>query len=173
MNNITISVVSHGQGSILRNLIFKLNKYSTFISKVVITLNIPERLDINSFNFSFELVYIENASPKGFAENHNQAFAKCSSDFFCVMNPDIDLDNEDYYCIIVSSEKFDSTSVELEKNKIKIEGSISLVPNNTVKVSGNDANQLLKLLNLLENHEDVQKVYSNCDIDVKDLNDVV
>ena len=96
MNNITISVVSHGQGSILRNLIFKLNKYSTFISKVVITLNIPERLDINSFNFPFELVYIENASPKGFAENHNQAFAKCKSDFFCVMNPDIDLDNDPF-----------------------------------------------------------------------------
>ena len=86
---------------------------------------------------------------------------------------DVDFDNEDYYCIIVSSEKFDSTSIELEKNKIKIEGSISLVPNNTVKVSGNDAKQLLKLLDLLENHEDVQKVYSNFDIDSEDLNDVV
>ncbi len=85
---------------------------------------------------------------------------------------DIDLDNPDYYCIIVSPEKFDSTSIELEKNKIKIEGSISLVPNNTVKVSGNDANQLLELLNLLESHEDVQKVYSNFDIDDKDLNNV-
>jgi len=86
---------------------------------------------------------------------------------------DVDLDNEDYYCIIVSSEKFDSTSIELEKNKIKIEGSISLVPNNTVKVSGNDTKQLLKLLDLLENHEDVQKVYSNFDIDPEDLSDVV
>ena len=85
---------------------------------------------------------------------------------------DIDLDSEDYYCVIVSPEKFDSTSIELEKNKIKIEGSIGLVPNNTVKVSGNDVNQLLKLLNLLENHEDVQKVYSNFDIDVEDLNDI-
>ena len=71
---------------------------------------------------------------------------------------------------IVSPEKFDSTSIELEKNKIKIEGSISLIPNNTVTVSGNDANQLLELLDLLESHEDVQKVYSNFDIDDKDLN---
>ena len=59
-----------------------------------------------------------------------------------------------------------------EKNEIKIEGSIGLVPNNTVKVTGNEANQLLRLLDLLESHEDVQKVYSNFDIDDKDLNNI-
>ena len=85
---------------------------------------------------------------------------------------DIDLDNEDYYSILVSPDNFDQASTSLEKNEIKIEGSISLVPNNTVKVTGNEANQLLRLLDLLESHEDVQKVYSNFDIDDKDLNNI-
>ena len=96
MKSITISVVSHGQGSILRNLLSKLQKYSTFISKVVITFNIPETIDMNSFKFPFEVECIQNAKPKGFAANHNQAFNKCESEFFCVMNPDIDMNNEQF-----------------------------------------------------------------------------
>ena len=85
---------------------------------------------------------------------------------------DIDSDNSDYYSIIVLPEKFDEVSLKLEQNNIKIDGSINLVPNNTIKISGNDATQLLNLLDLLENHEDVQKVYSNFDIDDKDLDNI-
>jgi len=85
---------------------------------------------------------------------------------------DIDLDSDDYYSLLINPEKFDSISKVLENKAIKIEGSINLVPNNTVKVSGVESVQLLKLLDILENHDDVQKVYSNFDIDDKDLNDV-
>ena len=85
---------------------------------------------------------------------------------------DIDLDNPDYYSIIVLPEKFDEVSLKLEQSNIKIEGSISLIPNNTIRIEGNDATQLLNLLTLLENHEDVQKVYSNFDIDDKDLDNI-
>ena len=85
---------------------------------------------------------------------------------------DIDLDHSDYYVILVSPNNFDKTSKNLEEKGIKIEGSISLLPSNTIKVSGNDANQLLKLLDLLENHEDIQKIYSNFDIDDADLDNI-
>tara|TARA_Y100000994_G_scaffold138046_1_gene113177 strand:+ start:71 stop:814 length:744 start_codon:yes stop_codon:yes gene_type:complete len=78
---------------------------------------------------------------------------------------DIDLDNPDYYSILIPAEDFDHISKALEGKEIKIDGSVSLVPSNTVQVSGAEANQLLKLLDILENHEDVQKVYSNFDID--------
>ena len=78
---------------------------------------------------------------------------------------DIDLDNPDYYSILIPAEDFDHISKALESKEIKIDGSVSLVPSNTVQVSGAEANQLLKLLDILENHEDVQKVYSNFDID--------
>ena len=85
---------------------------------------------------------------------------------------DVDLDNPDYYSLLINPERFDSISKACEDKEMKIEGSINLIPNNTVKVSGNDANQLLKLLDILENHEDVQKVYSNFDIDNEDLNNI-
>ena len=85
---------------------------------------------------------------------------------------DIDLDSPDYYSILIPAEDFDHISKSLEDKEIKIDGSVSLVPSNTVKVSGTEASQLLKLLDILENHEDIQKVYSNFDIDDNDLSDV-
>ena len=85
---------------------------------------------------------------------------------------DIDLDNSDYYSILIAPEYFDSISKILESKELKIEGSISLLPSNTIKVSGSNATQLFNLLDLLENHEDVQKVYSNFDIDDKDLSSI-
>ena len=44
-----------------------------------------------------------------------------------------------------------------------------MIPKNTVKVEGAVAEQLLKLLEALEDMDDVQKVWANCDIDVADL----
>jgi transcriptional/translational regulatory protein YebC/TACO1 len=44
-----------------------------------------------------------------------------------------------------------------------------MVPQNTVKVTGKDAEQLLKLMEALEEHDDVQNVYSNFDIEEKEL----
>ena len=39
-----------------------------------------------------------------------------------------------------------------------------MVPTSTVKVSGNQAKQVLALIEALEDHDDVQKVYANFDI---------
>jgi len=46
---------------------------------------------------------------------------------------------------------------------------ISMVPQNTVKVTGKDAQQVLKLMEALDDHDDVQNVYSNFDIDSAEL----
>jgi len=42
---------------------------------------------------------------------------------------------------------------------------ITRIPQNSVKVEGKQAGSVLKLLDLLENHDDVQNVYANFDID--------
>lgn len=53
---------------------------------------------------------------------------------------------------------------------IKIESAeILLIADNTVKVEGKDAENLLKLLEVLEDYDDVQKVHANFDIDDKEL----
>ena len=44
-----------------------------------------------------------------------------------------------------------------------------MVPKNTIQVEGNNARQLLKLTEVLEEHDDVQNVYSNFDIDEKEM----
>ncbi|MCX8044548.1 MAG: YebC/PmpR family DNA-binding transcriptional regulator [Desulfobacterota bacterium] len=41
---------------------------------------------------------------------------------------------------------------------------LSMIPQNTVRVTGKEAEQVLKLLDMLEESDDVQKVYSNVDI---------
>ena len=52
-----------------------------------------------------------------------------------------------------------------EKGKVVSSAEISLIPGNTVKVEGGNATTLLRLMEELEDHDDVQQVYSNFDID--------
>lgn len=57
-------------------------------------------------------------------------------------------------------------------HKAKIEtgaANIAMIPKNLVKVEGKNAEQILRLTEALEEHEDVQNVYSNFDIDEKEL----
>lgn len=42
---------------------------------------------------------------------------------------------------------------------------LTYIPKNTVSISGNDAEKLIKLLNALDDNDDIQDVYGNYDID--------
>jgi transcriptional/translational regulatory protein YebC/TACO1 len=44
-----------------------------------------------------------------------------------------------------------------------------MVPKNLVKLEGKNASGMLRLTEALEEHDDVQNVYSNFDIDEKEL----
>ncbi len=58
----------------------------------------------------------------------------------------------------------------LESKGFKVEGAeLALIPKTTVKVEGKDAETLLKLLEDLEELDDVQKVWANFDIDVAQM----
>jgi len=71
--------------------------------------------------------------------------------------------------ITTSPEAFGDVSNGLEKEGYEIEGEVGLTPINSVNVSGKDAQQLLQLLEKLEENEDIQKVYSNFDLDESEL----
>ena len=71
--------------------------------------------------------------------------------------------------ITTSPELFGDVSDGLEKEGYEIEGEVGLSPINFVNVSGADAKQLLQLLEKLEENEDIQKVYSNFDLDESEL----
>lgn len=74
--------------------------------------------------------------------------------------------------ITCAPEAFDGVREALEGAGFTMEeAQISMVPQNTVKVTGGDAKNVLKLVDALEDHDDVQNVYSNFDIDESELED--
>lgn len=88
---ITVSVVSHGHGDLVRHLLQDLAQHCGNRVHVVLTLNIPEPLDLQPDDFAFRLTILRNAEARGFGANHNAAFRHCQSSYFCVLNPDIHL----------------------------------------------------------------------------------
>lgn len=87
---IVVSVVSHGQGEMLAPLLVQLKAAAASLPMhVVVTLNLPEPRPAVTAGDGFALTWIENSTPKGFAENHNAAFAHCNAPYFCVLNPDV------------------------------------------------------------------------------------
>jgi len=87
MNKITVSVVSHNHGEMVIALINRLLMFRE-VSLIVVTINTPETFKISDDQ---RIVCINNQNPKGFGANHNAAFSYCTSDYFCVLNPDIEL----------------------------------------------------------------------------------
>ena len=76
---------------------------------------------------------------------------------------------DDIIAITTSPEDFGEISSGLEQGGFNIEGAVGLQPVNSVNVSGNIAKQLLVLLEKLEENEDIQKVYSNFDLDKTEM----
>ena len=95
MPTISISIVSHLQAPLLKKLLDDLNRCcKTYPLELLLTLNLPEELNFNTNDFRFPVTVIVNLAPRGFGENHNLAFKRSSGQLFCVMNPDIRLDEE-------------------------------------------------------------------------------
>ncbi len=69
------------------------------------------------------------------------------------------------YQVITSFEDYDAVKRAIEEREIPVESAeITYIPQNTVKVEGEKAEKLLKLLEALESHDDVQHTYANFDI---------
>jgi len=74
------------------------------------------------------------------------------------------------HTITTSPHAFEDVKKALEDKGIAIEdASLQMVPQNLVKVAGKEAEQVLKLMESLEEHDDVQNVYANFDIDETEL----
>jgi YebC/PmpR family DNA-binding regulatory protein len=70
------------------------------------------------------------------------------------------------YSIVAPLESFETVKAALEQKRIPIASAeITMVPQSSVKLDGKDAEQMLRLLEALEEHEDIQQVYANFDID--------
>ena len=92
----SVSVVSHGYGAQVEQLLTAIGRWSdSSLKKVIVTVNAPE-LDAGFFSrpadeLPFELCITKNTEPLGFGTNHNRAFLNCDTDYFFVLNPDLEL----------------------------------------------------------------------------------
>lgn len=72
--------------------------------------------------------------------------------------------------VIVPPSAFESVKAAYDKEGIKYTfAEVTLVPQTYVPLSGKDAEQMLRLMEALDDHDDVQKVYANFDISEKDM----
>ena len=82
---------------------------------------------------------------------------------------DIKDDGSSWY-IVTPPEAFEGVKEALGKAGIKPESAeIGMVPQNYIKLTGAQAQQMVRLVEALEEHDDVQHVYANFDIDESEI----
>jgi YebC/PmpR family DNA-binding regulatory protein len=81
--------------------------------------------------------------------------------------------DEDGYTVLTEVPDFHAVQDALRAKGIEFEDAeLAMIPKTEVRVEGPDAEQLVKLLELLEELDDVQQVYTNADVDTDSLAEV-
>ncbi len=77
---------------------------------------------------------------------------------------------DDVYEILTAFEDFQTVRNELEEKNIAMESAnLTMIPQNTIKLEGKPAEQLMKFMSILDEHDDVQNVHANFDIDDEEM----
>lgn len=75
-------------------------------------------------------------------------------------------DDEEFYEIFLDHDQLETVQANLEKNNIVISSAERImIPQNTVKLEDKNAEQMIRLMEMLDDHDDIQEVYANFDID--------
>ena len=76
--------------------------------------------------------------------------------------------DQDYFEVVTPFEKFDAVRKALDGKSVPMnQAELTMIPQTTIKLEGRQAEQMLKLMEDLEDHDDVQKLYANFDIDIE------
>jgi YebC/PmpR family DNA-binding regulatory protein len=87
---------------------------------------------------------------------------------------DFSSEEEKLYEIYTSPDAFDAVLNALKAKKIETASAeVSMIPQNYVKVEGKTAQQVVKLMEALDEHDDVQQVFGNFDIEESELAEAV
>jgi YebC/PmpR family DNA-binding regulatory protein len=82
-------------------------------------------------------------------------------------------DDGETWEIITEPSAYEAVVEALKKAGIRTDvAEVAMIPQNYTKLEGQQANTMIRLLEALEDHDDVQHVYSNFDIDQKQLEEV-
>jgi YebC/PmpR family DNA-binding regulatory protein len=79
-------------------------------------------------------------------------------------------DDGDVFEILTAPDAFEDVLEAVKKAGIEPQAAeISMIPQNYIKLEGQEAKQMLKLYDSLDDNDDVQKVYANFDIDESEM----
>jgi len=79
---------------------------------------------------------------------------------------DIKSDDEEFYYIYTSYDQVEKIHDTLSKNKITVDSAErTMLPKTTMHLDGKQAEQMLRLMEALDEHDDIQGVFANFDID--------
>jgi YebC/PmpR family DNA-binding regulatory protein len=82
-------------------------------------------------------------------------------------------DGQENWEITTDPSAYEPVLEAIKKANIEVVHSqIGMVPQNYIKLEGSTANQMIRLLEAIEDQDDVQNVYSNFDVDQKQLEEV-
>jgi YebC/PmpR family DNA-binding regulatory protein len=82
-------------------------------------------------------------------------------------------DDGENWEILTDTSAYEAVLEAVKKAGIEpISASVAMIPQNYVKLEGTAANTMIRLMEALEEHDDVQNVHSNFDIDQKTLEEV-
>jgi transcriptional/translational regulatory protein YebC/TACO1 len=79
-------------------------------------------------------------------------------------------DDDDNWEVLSSPEAFPAVNEAVKNLGVEpATAQVSMIPQNYVKLEGRPAQQMVKLMEALEDHDDVQHVWSNFDISEKEI----
>jgi len=82
-------------------------------------------------------------------------------------------DDGENWEVLTPPNAYEAVLEAVKKGNIQVAHSeIGMVPQNYIKLEGPAASQMIRLLEAIEDHDDVQNVYSNFDVDQKQLEEV-
>jgi YebC/PmpR family DNA-binding regulatory protein len=74
-------------------------------------------------------------------------------------------EDETTFEVITAPEDFEAVKTAIDELKAPyISSEVTMLPQNTTSLAGKEADQMVKLMDMLEDCDDVQKVYTNADI---------
>jgi len=94
--DVTLSVVSHRQNALVNQLLGDVRRHCADRVALVLTENISDPTPLATRALSCPVERIGNDQVRGFGANHNAAFARCRTPYFCVCNPDIRLQSDPF-----------------------------------------------------------------------------
>jgi YebC/PmpR family DNA-binding regulatory protein len=79
-------------------------------------------------------------------------------------------DDDENWEVLTAPEAFEAVREAVRKLNIEpVSAAVAMIPQTFVKLSGKDAQVMLRLMGAIEDHDDVQHVWANFDIDDKEI----